>query len=289
MVACDLGTGLLVWNSETGEKLREFELFDGRGTDLDISPDGEKAVVAAEGKDSGGFLYRYNTKSWIQSAAKRYSSIALSVAYSGDGTFFVVGLAGGDLICYSDKGGRRIWKASLGADVLSIDTSDDGRMVAAGLSSGNVVMLSAADGSILKDFAVASGRKIESLDFNHAGDRLLAGIRLTRLVAGTRSTYSEYSNEEDPGMIYLINAPEGKVESIIDKPRYAVTRVVWNSSETAIVASTGSHGNAELISYAADGTRIWSRQANIRAVEHIEVNTSRGVLAIAGIMDLKIP
>ena len=286
LLACDLGTGLLVWDSETGEKLHELVWLDGRGTDLDISPDGKKAIVAAEGKDSGGFLYRYDTKLWIQSAAKRYSSIALSVAYSGDGTFYLVGLAGGDLICYSDKGGRRIWQASLGADVLSIDASDDGRLVAAGLSNGHVVMLSAADGSILKDFAVAVGRKIESLDFNHAGDRLLAGIRITRLLAGTR-TYSEYSNGEDPGMIYLINTSDGNVESIIDEPRYAVTRAVWNSSETAIVASTGTSGNAELISYAADRTRMWSRQANLRAVEHIEVNTSRGVLAIAGIVDLK--
>ena len=62
LLACDLGTGLLVWDSETGEKLHELVWLDGRGTDLDISPDGKKAIVAAEGKDSGGFLYRYDTK-----------------------------------------------------------------------------------------------------------------------------------------------------------------------------------------------------------------------------------
>jgi WD40 repeat protein len=176
---------LLLWDVESGEKIREFEISGQTDNfSLAISPDGETVLTGTSNDEV--ILWDMGTGQRIRTLEGHTGSMVTSVTYTPDGQHALSGDANGLLILWDLSSGKPLMrtvvqKPEMGgwhaedAPVLNLVISPDGRTGFSSAGDGTLVLWDLVDAGEIRRFEGHQTQAILSVAFTPDGKQVLTG------------------------------------------------------------------------------------------------------------------
>ncbi len=171
---------ITVWNAETGEEILLFELYHEPGIiySIDVSPDGQQVLSAAEDKQI--FIWDIETGNRTLTFAGHEDEVFIA-DFVADGAQ-IVSASGDKTVKLWDVETQTIIREYVGhgGRAVSVTVSDDGQWVASGSFDSDIWVWNKATGEqkyALNDHTAG----VMSLVFSHDGDSLISGSQDTDL------------------------------------------------------------------------------------------------------------
>jgi WD40 repeat protein len=162
---------LILWDAQTGARLRTLDSLGSFVSSVAFSPDGR---LLASGSDTSVILWDAESGTRLRTLQK-HSGAVYSVAFSSDGKRLVSGSEDHNIIIWDVKSGAivRVLEGHTAA-VYSLAFTTDGKLLASGSEDKNIILWSALDGTRLRTL---KGEKdaVFCVAFSPDGKRLASG------------------------------------------------------------------------------------------------------------------
>ncbi len=150
------GTGdgsVIVWDAQTGQRVRTDQASESHVAALAFSPDGRRLVTGAD--DCTTIIWDTETGGELRRLQRRRAGV-FGVALNSDGSRLVVAGADGALHLWDATTGRHAWVNAPAEALGSVVMSPDGKTIAASGSEGRIVLYGAATGQVERTLATGA-------------------------------------------------------------------------------------------------------------------------------------
>ena len=180
-----------------------------------------------------------------------------AIAWAPNGTLFVAGGSGGQVMTFDARGGLLATIDAGPQEVTSVAFRPDGAQLAIGGEEGRLLILNATDWSTIIDLGVEVGSLIdvESLHFASDSGTLYLGTSGPKLAAFDANTWAERWNITFlPGTVFDIDStPDGRLLAV---GTHHQLHVVNTTDGSTVWTNTTRTANVEAVSISPDGRYV---------------------------------
>lgn len=180
-----------------------------------------------------------------------------AIAWAPNGTLFVAGGSGGQVMTFDARGGLLATIDAGPQEVTSVAFRPDGAQLAIGGEEGRLLILNATDWSTIIDLGVEVGSLIdvESLHFASDSGTLYLGTSEPKLAAFDSNTWAERWNITFlPGTVFDIDStPDGRLLAV---GTHHQLHVVNTTDGSTVWTNTTRTANVEAVSISPDGRYV---------------------------------
>ncbi|MGB5057617.1 MAG: protein kinase [Candidatus Promineifilaceae bacterium] len=174
------------WEAASGEALDTLNGLENEIFSLDISPDGERALI--------GSYFNNTAVYWDLAAGKEIATLqghgdgVRAVALSADGTQALTGSDDRSLMLWDLSSGKSLYRFAVhDADILAVAFSQDGRSAYSSARDGSIVVWDLFDGAELQRF-LGHGDQVFDIAFSTDGTKMLSASGAGEVTRGSYDT-----------------------------------------------------------------------------------------------------